>query len=261
MTPVLRRLTAAVLLAAGAPWARASDEAGVARKLQNPVSDLASLPFQNNFEFGGGPSGEGFRYVLNVQPVVPVQLSPDWNVIGRVIVPLIHQRDLVNDDRQSGAGDVLASAFFSPRGSSGTTWGAGPAVSLPMATDTLLGTEKWSVGPTVVAVKQDGGLTLGLLANHLWSAGGDGSRAAVNATFLQPVLSFTTKTHTTLGLNTESTYDWTVEQWTVPVNLTVSQLLKAGGSPVQMTLGAKYYAEAPRTAPDWGLRAVVTMIF
>lgn len=110
-------------------------------------------------------------------------------------------------------------------------------------------------------MKQDSGWTYGLLANHIWSFAGNGSRADVSATFLQPFVSYTTKTYTTFGLNTESTYDWEQSQWTVPINVLLSQLVKIGGKPVQFQVGYRYYAEKPDGGPDWGLRFTVTFLF
>jgi hypothetical protein len=132
---------------------------------------------------------------------------------------------------------------------------------LPTATDDLLGTEKWGVGPTAVLLKQQNGWTYGALANHLWSFAGAGDRAEVNATFIQPFFSYTTKTFTTLGLNTEATYDWDQSQWTLPLNASVSQLLKLCQQPVSFALGVKYYAEKPSGGPDWGIRFSITFLF
>ena len=100
-----------------------------------------------------------------------------------------------------------------------------------------------------------------MLASHTWSFAGDGDRPYVNTTFMQPFLTYQFPTATTLGLNTESTYDWRTGQWTVPVNLFVSQVVKIGGSPVSFTVGGRYYAEGPSGAPEWGLRFVVTLLF
>ena len=113
----------------------------------------------------------------------------------------------------------------------------------------------------MVLLKQQSGWTSGLLANHIWSVAGDNDRADVSSTFLQPFVSYTTKTFTTIGLNTESTYDWEDSQWTVPLNLFVSQLLKLGKLPIQFQLGGRYYAEKPDGGPDWGLRFTVTLLF
>jgi hypothetical protein len=237
-------------------------DAELAKQLQNPVASLISVPFQNNFEFNLGPNGDGFKYTLNFQPVIPVSLSKDWNLIIRTIVPIISQDDVIPGTSQSGLGDITQSLFFSPKKPvGGLILGFGPVFLWPSATDSLLGTEKWGAGPTGLVLKQTGGWTYGLLFNQIWSYAGDDHRNYVSSTFLQPFISYTTKTKTTFGLNTESTYDWHNSQWTIPINLSVSQLVKLGKMPVQFALGAKYYAGGPSGAPDWGVRFVVTPLF
>jgi len=128
-------------------------------------------------------------------------------------------------------------------------------------TDDLLGQEKWGAGPTAVLLKQEHGFTYGMLANHIWSFAGESDRQYVNRTFLQPFLGYTLKTHTTFSLNTETTYDWANEQWSVPINLSVKQVLKIGGAPMQFEFGGRYYAEGPSNGPEWGLRFTVTFLF
>jgi len=118
------------------------------------------------------------------------------------------------------------------------------------------------VGPTAVALKQIGPWTVGALANHIWSVAGDDDRADVSMTFCQPFCSYLTKTKTTIGLSSESTYDWEGESWTVPVNATVSQMLKVGPQILQVSLGARYWAETPDAGPEgWGARAGLTFLF
>jgi hypothetical protein len=153
--------------------------------------------------------------------------------------------------------------FFSPVKPTerGWIWGAGPVLQIPTATDDLLGEEKWGAGPTAVILKQQGPWTYGVLANHIWSFAGTDSRADVNRTFLQPFVSYTTKTFTTFGANTESAYDWEGEQWSVPLNASVQQLLKVGKQIIALQLGGRYYAEGPSGGPDWGLRFQVTFLF
>ena len=238
-----------------------SDEE-LAKKLQNPVANLISVPLQNNWDFGIGPA-DALRYTLNVQPVIPFSIGKDWNLITRTIVPIIYAQSPVNGgDNKSGLGDILQSFFFSPKAPTGGgwIWGAGPVLLYPSATDYALSAGKWSAGPTAVLLRQDSGWTYGLLANQLWSYAGWSDRN-VNATFLQPFVSYTMKTFTTLGLNTESTYDWENSQWTVPINVSISQLLKIGKQPIQLQLGWRYYAEKPDGGPDWGLRFTVTFLF
>lgn len=238
------------------------DAADLAKQLQNPVAALISVPFQSNFDWGG-PDGDGFQYKLNIQPVVPFGLNDDWNLVSRTILPYICQADVIGRGSQSGLSDTVQSLFFSPKAatSTGWIWGAGPVFLIPTATDDLLGGEKWGAGPTALILRQEKGWTYGILANHLWSCAGEDARDEVNATFLQPFLSFTSPSQTTLGLNLESSYDWERGQWTVPVNFALSQLVKIGGAPVQFQLGGRYYAEGPGNAPEWGLRFGVTLLF
>jgi hypothetical protein len=240
-----------------------TDEAAeLAKQLQNPVASLISVPFQNNFEFNLGPNDDGFKYTLNFQPVIPVSLGKDLNLIIRTIVPFISQDDVIPGTSQTGLGDITQSFFFSPKKPvGGLILGFGPVMLYPSATDDFLGTERWGAGPTGLVLKQTGGWTYGLLFNHIWSYAGDDHRNYVSSTFLQPFITYTTKTKTTFGVNTESTYDWHDSQWTVPVNLFISQLVKIGKLPVSFTLGGKIYADGPSGAPDWGIRFVVTPLF
>lgn len=240
-----------------------ANAAEMAKQLANPIGALISVPFQNNFDFGGGPAGDGFQYKLNLQPIIPITLNQDWLLISRTILPFVYQEKIVGTSSQCGLADTLQSFFFSPAQptSGGWIWGVGPALLLPTATDDLLGAEKWGAGPTAVLLKQQNGWTYGALVNHVWSFAGENGRANVNATYLQPFVSYTTKQATTFTLNTESTYDWQGRQWTVPLNLMVQQLVKIGGQPIALTLGGRYYADKPDGGPDWGLRFAVIFLF
>ncbi|HET6940680.1 MAG TPA: hypothetical protein VFH89_00820, partial [Sphingomicrobium sp.] len=234
----------------------------LSKQLNNPVSSLISVPFQENIDFSVGPD-EGTRSVLNVQPVVPFAISKEWNLIVRTIMPVTYQDDVVPDSNQFGLGDVTQSFFFSPSksGPGGITWALGPVFVYPTATDRYLGGDKWGAGPTAILLKQSGGNTFGILANHVWSVAGNDDRADISTTFLQPFFSHTTRSQTTIGLNTESTYDWKGKHWTVPVNLTVTQLTHTGKQPVSVGGGVRYYASAPRDGPNWGVRLIFTMLF
>jgi hypothetical protein len=238
------------------------DAAELAKKLQNPIAALISALIQNNFDFDAGPGGDGFQYKVNIQPVIPITLNEDWNVISRTILPVVYQEKIFGNSSQSGLSDTLQSLFFSPQKptSSGWIWGAGPVFLLPTATDGLLGSGKWGAGPTAVVLKQEKGWTYGMLANQIWSFAGEEGRQNVNATFLEPFVGYTTKSHTTFTINTESTYDWEHEQWTVPLNFMVSQLMKVGKLPIQFQVGVRYYADKPQDGPDWGLRFTATFL-
>jgi hypothetical protein len=254
----------------GGAGAEAPDEqAELAKKLQNPVADLISVPLQNNWDFGIGPAN-AMKYTCNIQPVVPVSISEDWNLIIRTILPVIYE-DATDKSplapasaRQShsGLGDTTQSFFLSPKKEvGGWILGAGPVGYYPTATEEELGAGKWGAGPTVVALRQEHGFTYGILANQIWSFAGQQDREEVNATFLQPFVSFTTRTYTTFSVNTESTYDWHTDESTVPMNFAVQQLLKIHGQPIAFQFGYRYYVEKPDGGPDWGLRFAVTFLF
>jgi hypothetical protein len=141
-------------------------------------------------------------------------------------------------------------------------WGAGPVLLLPTATDDALGSEKWGIGPTGVALKQAGPWTVGILAAHVWSFAGNADRSDISATTLQPFLSYTTKTHTTVGVYTESSYNWKGEQWQVPLIVQAGQLFKLGPQILQFAIGGKYWAESSDNGPEgWGLRLQLTLLY
>lgn len=246
------------------PAAAVEEAEQLAQKLANPVASLISVPFQFNIDDGLGPDGEGQRSVLNIQPVIPFDLGEDWNLISRTIIPVISQEDIgPGAGSQSGVGDVLQSFFVSPEKptSGGVIWGVGPVFLLPTASDDLLGGEKWAAGPTGVVLVQRGRWTVGGLANHLWSFEGDDDRSDINNTFVQPFLSYTTSNAWTFTLQTESSYDWEREQWSVPINGVASKIVRIGPLPVSLSGGVRYWAESPEGGPEnWGARFGVTFL-
>jgi len=239
----------------------AAKQAELVKKTLNPIASLVSVPFQNNWDFGIGPS-DAMKYTLNFQPVIPISLNDDWNMISRTILPTVYLESTAPGvSSKFGLGDTVQSFFFSPKEApGGWIMGAGPVLLLPTATDIALGSGKWGAGPTAVVLRQDKGFTYGVLANQVWSYEGWGDQN-VNATYVQPFLGYTTKTYTTFLVNTESTYDWNARQWSVPMNFMITQMLKIGKQPISLQLGYRYYADGPKGGPDWGLRFAVTLLF
>ena len=259
-------LFAAVLMSMLTSQALAQESAAdLAKKLSNPVAALISVPLQLNYDEKIGTAENGKKWLLNIQPVVPIELNQDWNIISRTILPVVSQKDIFpGAGSQSGIGDIVQSVFISPKAPSagGLIWGAGPVLLLPTGTNDLLSAKKWGLGPTAALLKQDHGWTYGALANHIWSVAGESGRSDISTTFLQPFLTYTTPTAWTFGLNTESTYDWKNTQWAVPINLSASKITKVGDQLMSVGGGVRYWADGPDSGPHgWGLRLIVTLLF
>jgi len=236
----------------------------VAKKLANPVASMISVPIQANYQPNMGRDDKGSQWLTNIQPVMPFELNDDWNIISRTIIPLISKdTGVAGQDRINAVGDIVQSVWASPKAltENGWIWGAGAAFLLP--SDSELSAKKWGAGPTALALKQDGPWSYGGLFNHIWSvAGSDAVTANVNQTFVQPFLTYITPQAVTIALNTESIYDWENEQWTVPVNLAVTKVMKIGSQIVSVGGGMTYWAEAPDNGPEgFGVRLLFTFIF
>lgn len=247
------------------PASGSDSSAELAKKLANPVSSLISMPLQLNYDENIGSQDDDERITLNIQPVVPMGLNAEWNLISRTILPVIDQSDIFpGAGSQSGIGDITQSLFFSPKAPTpgGVLWGVGPVLLIPTASDDLLGSGKWGAGPTLVAVKQSGHWTYGALLNHIWSVGGERDRAQISSTFLQPFLSYSTPKAVTYTVNVEGTYDWESSETGIPLNASMSKVMKIGSLHASIGGSLRYWLDSTPTGPEGlGLRFTFTMVF
>jgi hypothetical protein len=258
---IAKTTVSGVLLASLPLVAFAQSENDLAMQLANPISSLISVPLQSNFDFDVGDD-DGFRFTLNTQPVVPFSIGERWTLISRTILPTIYQAGVLPGmGDQFGLGDTVQSLFFSPQASAnGLIWGVGPVLLLPTATDDVLGADQWGAGPTGVLLKQQGAWTYGFLTNHIESVGGSDRRPEVKATFLQPFLS-RTNGPITYTANFEGSFDHTTDEWTLPLHLTVSKVRRVGTQLVSFGAGLRLFVDAPDNAPQWGIRANITLLY
>jgi hypothetical protein len=237
------------------------DEGDLAKKSQNPVGDLASLPFQNNTIFGFGP-GDDIKNVLNIQPVYPVHLGEGWNLINRVILPVIYQPELVEGQGSTtGLGDTSYTAFFSPRKPSKLIWGAGPVFQIPTSTDIQLGNGEWAAGPSVVALTMPGSWVVGVLASNIWSFNSDGN---MNFFFGQIFANYNMTNGWFLTSAPIITANWEAEsgqRWTVPVGGGLGRVFSIGKQPVNSSAQVFYNVEKPALSGDWTFRFQFTFLF
>ena len=270
-------LTAALLLAApttppetppvpGQPFPHAAAALGgasldeLAKQLQNPIADLVSVPFQNNFN-GGGAAGLGAAYNLNFQPVIPIELTGSWNLIARPIVPY-YSVPLANGERSTGLGEIVLETFFSPSKASHFVWGIGPAFSFPTATNDAVATGCFAAGPVIAVVYMEGPWVLGALFTQLDAFARMGS-AHLDTTSLQVFLNYNLPRAWSIGTAPTFTVNWNQvgQQWTVPVGASIAKTISIAKQPISLSLS--YYANVvhPDGGSPWLTRMVVTFMF
>jgi hypothetical protein len=247
---------------AGGGGGEESQEA-LAKAAQNPVAKLISVPFQNNFNFGVGPN-DATQYILNVQPVIPISLSEDWNLITRTIMPIINQPSPAPGvPSVFGLGDINPTFFLSPAKSGKLIWGVGPTFSFPTATDSMLGNGKWCAGPAVVALTMQGHWVIGAIANQQWSFAGWGNKD-VSAFLVQPFVNYNLPHGWYLCSAPIMTANWEAnsgDKWTVPLGGGIGKIQRFGKLPLNIQLQAFYNVEKPDNAADWQLRFQVQFLF
>ena len=265
--------TAAVELSEAAPANGGTPD--LAAAAQNPIANTISVPFENNLFFHGGADDET-TYVLNFQPVIPIKLSDDWNLINRPIIPIMYVPGAVDGlpgiggqpggfNSAFGLGDINYTGFFSPSKADTFIWGVGPSITFPTATDDVLGSGKWSAGPSFVGLTIQKPILAGVLLTHLWSFAGDSDRRSVNQSMIQPFLNYNLDDGWYLITSPIITVDWAAQsssdRWTVPLGGGFGKLMRWGDQAVNMNLQLYYSVERPANASDWQLKFTFQLLF
>lgn len=249
-------LTLSLLLCSGlvgaAEESKSADSKDLAQEIANPLTTMIMVPIQFEYNENIGPADDGTRSTIFVQPIIPFELSEDWNLITRTIVPIIQQDDIFpGAGSQSGIGDISESLFFSPEQPTENGWitGYGPYIQLDSATDDYLGFEEHGLGGSFIALKVDGSMTYGFLANQVYSVEGHVGGTYSN-TFIQPFFDYTTEGAMTIELTSETNYNWNNDEWSIPVTLTASQFFMIGEQPILVGGGFKYWLESTAADPE-----------
>ena len=233
------------------------------KQAQNPIADMVSLPFQSNTNFNSGPNNRT-QEVLNIQPVVPLHLNEDWNVLSRTIIPLISQPSPFSNSNTNGIGDVTEELFISPTHPGALIWGVGPVFTVPSASDPILGTGKVLFGPGIVLLTTPGHWVLGIVANNQWSVGGNPLRPNVNTFLAQPFVNYNMAHGWYLTTSPIITSNWLApsgQQWTVPIGGGVGRVFRVGDQPVNAQIQGFYNVVRPTGTADWQLRFEVALLF
>src|SRR5580704_9176822 len=250
--------------------AAAANSEELRKQSQNPVASLISVPIQENFNFNNQPGGRT-QNVLNIQPVIPLSVSKNWNLIVRWITPIVYQPIPVQPPTPAvqttgvyGLGDMNPTFFLVPKKSK-IIWGIGPTFVLPTATNTTyLGQGKLSVGPSFVALVQPGPWTIGALVNNIWSVAGPSDRADVNQMSLQYFINYNMKKGWFISISPTITANWQASSgnvWTVPVGGGVGRVFRLGFQPVNVSVAFFGNAVHPIGGSPWGMRLQLSFLF
>lgn len=259
-------INTSIILSLAATIAYADNESAtaLAKKAQNPVESMISVPFDNNWNGNFGPL-DRTQYILNMKPVIPFAINDCWNLITRTIIPIIRQPNLVNTHNYiNGIGDINPTFFISPNSTGDFKWGVGPMLILPTASNTQLGQGKYSVGPSAVILITPGHWVVGVLASNAWSVGGDSNRDAVNQFTMQYFINYNLADGWYLTTSPIITADWyanSTNRWTVPVGFGVGRVLRIASQAINISMQAYDNVKSPTIGPDWQAQFNISFLF
>jgi hypothetical protein len=235
------------------------------RQLTNPVSSIWSIANQfNNFKLNNGRWNNNW----NFQPVLPVSLTKDWNLITRPVMPFYnivpHETAPGEFNRATGLGDLALLELLSPAHSGNWVLGAGPTFIFPTATSHFTGQGKWQAGPSVVVGYLTKQFFLGVFPQQWWSIGGEHGRPDTNQMNLQPIATLFFGEGWSIGYSGNILADWNApseDVWTVPIGLGLAKVVKLGRLPIKVQLAVQYMPVHPRiSGQEWNVQVSITPV-
>lgn len=248
-------------------------EASLAKAAQNPVANMTSLPLQYNFYTAGG-LGSKSAMVLNVQPVLPLPIGKKWLVVSRTIVPFTNiplpglvpaiDTSALGGPRASGIADIQEQAYFTSANPGKFTWGVGPVLSFPTATNNVVRTGQWGLGPTAVGLVMPGPWVIGTLVNNIWRIGGAAHGHVLNTFTVQPFINYNLPRAWAISTAPLITSDWSApegQRWTVPIGLGISKVTHLVEQPLNFELQYYHAVKHPGNAGSEQLRLEVAALW
>lgn len=262
---LINYIAAALIMLAVSQGSQAQDASAdeLAKKAQNPIASMISVPIQSNIDFDWGPNSDTFA-VSNIQPVLPFKLNDNWNLVTRTILPIVSQPGLTpGQSRKWGTSDTLITAFFVPAESADWTWGVGPVVQLPTTSDSRLGKDEWGGGISAVALTMPGRWVVGGLISNLWGISEDPGNE-INLFTLQPFVNYNFDKGWYFTFSPIISANWEAasgQKWTVPIGGGLGKIFKIGSQAMSAQAHYYYNIEKPDITGDWSIRLQLQFMF
>ena len=234
-------------------------EQDLSKAAANPIANMISIPIQLNWNFGIGEY-DRTQKVFNIQPVLPFRLNDKWNVINRIIIPIIGQPENAESGTSWGIGNTVISSFFVPESKGVFMWGIGSALNIPTSTAPEFGGNDFGIGPAVVMLVTPGHWVAGFTFNHTWSYRTD----ELNAFFAQYFVTYNFAKGWYVNSAPVITADYTAEdgeEWIVPFGGGGGKIVKAGNQPLNLQIGVYSNVIKPDNYASWQLRFQIVFLF
>jgi len=233
----------------------------------NPVTHFYTMPLRYKASFEDGFYNATASYFQLNNAVTPFRLDEDWFLIARssgsyVLQPPKKQGESWGD----GFNNFQTTLFLSPARGDRFFWGAGPVISLPTATNTATGQNKWALGPSFAFVwRGSDEWTIGLVTNNVWSGGTPQGNDTTNSFLLNPIASYRFGDGWSLGTSPNITSNWASKsdkRWTVPLGGALGKAFKIGSQPMSIKYESYYNVIRPGDhASIWGAQLTLTLLF